>query len=222
MKDNLIIYNKFSTPPEWAKKEILAGRLKGKTDINPQWRIKCLTEEFGIVGFGWKYTIDKQEIVEGANKEMAAFATVSLFIKMGNEWSDAIIGTGGSSFVTQEKNGLYVSDECFKMAVTDALSVCCKLIGIGSDIYSGSKYDKKAESALQDKKATSPINAELISDYKELIQIMHDSQLLNDDEFAAATPKATWTEETYTKALAGARKRKYDREHQLAEAHGLN
>lgn len=67
-----------------------------------------------------------------------------------------------------------------------------------------------------------PINQELISDYQELIKLMHDSELLSDAEYTAATPKSNWTEETYTKALAGARKRKQERENMLAEAHGLN
>ena len=46
-----------------------------------------------------------------------------------------IYGTGGSSFVAQEKNGPYMSDECFKMALTDAISVAAKALGIGADVY---------------------------------------------------------------------------------------
>jgi uncharacterized protein with PIN domain len=58
-----------------------------------------------------------------------------LYIKIDDKWSEAIPGTGGSSFVTKEKNGLYMSDECFKMALTDAISVACKALGIGADVY---------------------------------------------------------------------------------------
>ena len=63
-------------------------------------------------------------------------------------WSEPIYGTGGSSFIAKEKNGLYTSDECFKMAYTDALSVACKMLGMGANVYWGdSKYDtsKKIE-----------------------------------------------------------------------------
>jgi hypothetical protein len=38
-------------------------------------------------------------------------------------------------FVTKESKGLRTSDECFKMALTDAISVSCKALGIGSDVY---------------------------------------------------------------------------------------
>ncbi len=46
-----------------------------------------------------------------------------------------IQGTGGSMFVELQRNGAYVSDECFKMAITDAISVACKQLGIGADVY---------------------------------------------------------------------------------------
>ena len=50
---NLSIYDRVRAVPTEAKKEIEAGRLKGKHDINPMWRIKKLTEVFGPCGFGW-------------------------------------------------------------------------------------------------------------------------------------------------------------------------
>ena len=74
-----------------------------------------------------------------------AFVDISLYVKVEGSWSDAIIGTGGSSFVANEKSGLYTSDEAFKMAVTDAISVACKQLGIGAAIYSGSKYPTSPE-----------------------------------------------------------------------------
>ena len=51
-KSNLEIYDSVRTVPESALKTIEAGRLKGKSDINPMWRIKKLTETFGPAGFG--------------------------------------------------------------------------------------------------------------------------------------------------------------------------
>lgn len=48
--DNMTIYNAVRSVPDSAKRRIEAGRLKGKTDINPMWRIKALTEQFGLCG----------------------------------------------------------------------------------------------------------------------------------------------------------------------------
>jgi len=143
--DNLSIYNKSRSVPQEAQREIKGGRLSGKTDINPMWRIKELTEQFGPCGVGWKYIITDKHLEHGGNGEIAAFVDINLYYKADGAWSEAIPGTGGSSFVANEKNGAYVSDECFKMALTDAISVACKALGFGADVYwekDKSKYDR--------------------------------------------------------------------------------
>ena len=142
MSENMRLYDKFRAVPDIAKKPISAGRLKGMTDISPMWRIKSLTEEFGACGFGWKYTIDKQWVEVGADGVVMAFCNISLYIKRDGEWSDGIPGTGGASLVSKETKGLYSDDEAFKKALTDALSVACKALGMGADVYwdKDSKY----------------------------------------------------------------------------------
>lgn len=143
--DKLFIYNAVANVPKEAQKTITAGRIKGMTDINPMWRIKTLTEQFGVCGFGWKYNIIDKRIIEGADGVVCAFVDIELFVKIDDQWSDAIQGTGGSQFVSVERNGKYTNDECFKMALTDAISVACKSLGIGANVYwaggGGSKYD---------------------------------------------------------------------------------
>lgn len=133
--ENLEIYNKLRECPEGAIKPISAGRLKGMSDINPMWRIKALTEVFGPCGIGWWYTIDKQWLEHGNGSEVAAFCNITLFYTVAGEESHGIPGTGGSGFVKVEKNGPYTSDECFKMALTDAISVAAKALGAAANIY---------------------------------------------------------------------------------------
>src|SRR5690606_39701378 len=103
-------------------KVIHGGRMAGFTEINPMWRIEKLTEIFGPAGFGWYYEITEKRIEEGAEGEKTVFVDINLYVKQGNEWSKPIQGTGGSMFVAKEKGGMYTSDECFKMALTDAIS----------------------------------------------------------------------------------------------------
>lgn len=154
---NLEWYFMCADVPKEAKKTIAAGRLKGMTDIKPQWRLEKLTEMFGPVGLGWKTIITNKEIIEGANGEKIAIVDINLFVKYGDKWSEAIEGTGGSSFISKEKNGLYTSDECFKMAYTDALSVACKSIGIASNVYWGdSKYITDLSSKKNGKEDNTP------------------------------------------------------------------
>lgn len=132
--DNLRFYEQLRQVPPYALKEIGAGRLKGMSDINPVYRIKAMTEAFGPCGIGWKYVITKQWL-ETYGQEVKAFCNIDLFIKVDGEWSDAIPGTGGSSLVAMERSGAYVSDEAYKMALTDALSVAMKSLGVAADVY---------------------------------------------------------------------------------------
>ena len=181
---NLKLYDAVRSVPENAKKQITGGRLSGMTDINPMWRIKTLTEQFGICGIGWKYVITDKRLEQGANGEIAAFVDIDLYIKIDGEWSEPIPGTGGSTFVAKERNGMYTSDECFKMALTDALSVACKALGFAADVYfekDRTKYDTQDKKsvltekqvnrlfAIGNSKGISPeqIKKAIIKDYKK-------------------------------------------------------
>lgn len=135
--ENLKIYEQVRSVPTEAKKNIGGGRLKGMTDINPMWRIKKLTEVFGVCGIGWKYEIVNKWVETAmAKDEITANVEIKLYIRdEDGEWSDPIPGIGGSMLVASEQNGLYVNDECYKMALTDAISVACKALGMGADVY---------------------------------------------------------------------------------------
>ncbi len=133
--NNMELFKQFEKTADEAKKPIEAGRLKGFTDINPMWRFKRLTEVFGPVGIGWKYVITDKRILPGADGVVSAFVDILLFYKLNGEWSEGIPGTGGSAFVAKESKGLYTSDECFKMALSDAIGTACKALGMSADIY---------------------------------------------------------------------------------------
>ena len=138
MKEKAIdIYDSLARPPKDALREIQAGKLKGKTDINPQWRYKAMTEKFGLVGIGWKYEVQKLWTEAGAGNEKLAFAQVAVYIKDGDVWSEPIVGIGGSRLVQLEKGAAVSNDEGYKMAVTDAFSTALKMLGVAADIYAG-------------------------------------------------------------------------------------
>ena len=157
-ENNLELYNKVRSVPTNATKPIDAGRLKGMTDINPMWRIKTLTEQFGPCGIGWYYTIDEQwtsdiystlkDETDKHVEELIANVRISLYIRDPNtgEWSAPIVGVGGSKVMSLESRGFYVDDDCFKKAQTDALSVACKDLGLGAD------WDKDSDKYIDQKK----------------------------------------------------------------------
>lgn len=150
IEHNLRFYEMGREVPADAIKPIQAGRLRGKSDINPMWRTKRMTEIFGPCGFGWKYTIDRQW-QEQYGDEVKCFCNVSLFVRdpETREWSDAIPGNGGSTIVSKEGKGPYVNDEGYKMALTDALSIAMKPLGIGANIWYGPKATGHNESKYE-------------------------------------------------------------------------
>lgn len=144
-KENMELYQVFRKCPLEAQKPITAGRLKGKTDINPMWRLKVLTEMFGPCGIGWTLKIVRTWIESRGidSDEKTANVEIELRYKYKDQWSEPIPGIGGSMFVEMESKGLHVEDECFKKAYTDAISVACKALGIAADIYFAKDPDSK-------------------------------------------------------------------------------
>lgn len=196
--ENLELYNAVREVPKEAQKAIGAGRLKGMTDINPMWRIKVLTEQFGICGLGWYTEIIKTWLETGANGEITANVEIRLYIKKGNDWSRPIQGIGGSKFVAKETNGLYTDDECYKKAYTDAVSVACKALGIGADVYfakDSTKYDgapKEAANAAQKPKQAAK------AEFKPLTK----SELVSVWKVPNVEKAVEWLEKTTGKPLA--------------------
>lgn len=132
--DNMFVYDVVRTPPATALKPFNNGKFKG-TDINPMWRIKTLTEVFGPCGMGWYYEVISERSESLADDTIIAVVDINLYVKYGDEWSKPIFGTGGNLLVSKTKNGIATSDEGYKMALTDALSVACRALGIGADVY---------------------------------------------------------------------------------------
>lgn len=134
-ESNMSLYDTYRQPPTTALKTIQAGRLKGMTDINPMWRIQSLTEAFGPCGIGWYYEVVETRREDAPDGTAAIFVSINLYIKVDGEWSKPIHGIGGSPLIASEKSGLRLSDEAAKMAETDALSIACKNLGFGADVW---------------------------------------------------------------------------------------
>ena len=163
---NLSIYESVREVPKEAKKEIEAGRLKGKHDINPMWRIKKLTEVFGPAGFGWYTEIVRTWTEASESGEMAVFVDINLFVKKDGEWSHPIFGNGGNKLIANEKkyeNGQtvyipYLDDDAYKKAYTDAISVAAKALGVGADVYfekDKGKYASQTRPSVEEIQQTS-------------------------------------------------------------------
>lgn len=137
-KGKMEVYANLASPPPDALKPIEYGALKGKSDINPQWRYEAMTQEFGVCGVGWKFEVVEHETVPIVEtREMMVFVRVNLYVKIDDEWSAPIAGYGGDYLIKKDKNGIHGNDEAMKMATTDALGTAMKMIGVAANIYRG-------------------------------------------------------------------------------------
>ncbi len=140
---NMGIYDLVRSVPEDALSPITGGPMKGKSNINPQWRIEMLTALFGPVGIGWKVEQVSRWSESTPGGEVAVFCEVNLYVKKDGQWSEPIFGQGGNMLMRRSVeyvNGqavpsIHIDDEAYKKAYTDALSVACKALGFASDIY---------------------------------------------------------------------------------------
>lgn len=135
---NMALWERYATPPQEALKPFNNGSFSG-TDISPMWRIRCLTEEFGACGLGW-YPEIVEHWQETVGDMVMTHVTIRLYVKYNGEWSKPISATGGNKAL--RKKGGIPSDECYKMAYTDALGGACKLLGIGGAVYWERGYSK--------------------------------------------------------------------------------
>ena len=201
----LWLYNEIKTPPTHALKTIKGGRLNGFTDISPMWRIKKLTELFGPCGTGWYPEIMKVWTDAGSDGEVVVSVLISLYIKYGDGWGKPIPGIGSNKLVAKETAGLRTNDEAFKSAYTDAMSVACKFIGMGADVYwdRDSKYQgaetaqPKAAKEAQ-KPATEPKTGKAGKPHTEPQKSASKPQEPQDELTAAMMTKVTIRGTQYT------------------------
>lgn len=174
-------YNAMRKPPAEILQPIEGGNLKGMSDINPQWRVEIMTEQFGLCGIGWKYEIVSTSTVECSNGEILVFMRINLYVKDGEAWSNPIPGYGGDKIVIKNKNGLIPNDEAYKMVLTDALGNAMKNIGVAADVYRGlwdSKYSRW-------KGCTDDITAQVEKKQPDKIELFNDGyvRVINDRQY---------------------------------------
>ena len=178
MEKNLEFWNKYKEVPANALKSFDNGRFKG-TDINTMWRMKVLTETYGKCGFGWYFKPIKLWTETTPEGEIFAFAEIELFIKENGEWSMPISGNGGNKLLRNTKSGTSSSDEAYKMAVTDAIGVACRNLGIGADVYWENDKTKYTEEIKETKPKRTVKESSFLKMAKDLIAEKDYQNLFN-------------------------------------------
>lgn len=140
----LRMFERVSTPPQEALKPIDAGKLAGKSEINPMWRYKMMVSLFGVYGEGWKVEYGEvQKIPYEKTGEVLLIVEANIYTraKDGN-WNAPSTAYGTSYLIIKDKYGLHVNENAHASAQTDAFGKACKPYGIGYDVYMG-KFERK-------------------------------------------------------------------------------
>ena len=89
--------------------------------------------------------------------------------------------------ISKEKGSLATNDEAYKMALTDAISVAAKALGVAADVYWSN--DPTKYSTTPNSPAPPPIHCEVCG--SEIRGYKQGDRKIYPDEFAAATKKET-------------------------------
>ena len=152
MSDNLEIWKQLSkTDPDQTKGFKRSGGFSG-TAVKPIYLIQKMTQAFGPCGIGWAIGRPEFTTVPGPEGLTSVHCSLDVRVKIDGEWSDPIPGVGGDQAIGKNRFGIFVDDEAFKKAFTDAVGNALKFLGMSADIHMGRFDDSKYVADLRQEK----------------------------------------------------------------------
>ena len=131
MSKNLELWDKVSkSDPKYLKKVSFGAR--SFTAIDPQYQVRCATEQFGPVGHGWGWS-NNTRFIDLSNGDSAVIADVMIWT--GNK--DNCFGpfSGCRKFFDAAKGRM--AEDAPKMAITDGLTKALSHLGFNADVFLG-------------------------------------------------------------------------------------
>lgn len=145
-----------ATDPDYTKSFSRSGGFRG-TAINHTYQQKRATQAFGPKGIGWGSKILDEKYQEGApilhkdhviGREVVHVVRIELwYVLDGNRGS--VEAFGQTTFVGQNKHGVYTDEEAPKKSLTDAESKALASLGFSADVHLGLFDDNKYVSDLK-------------------------------------------------------------------------
>lgn len=135
------------TDPRHTKEFSGKGGFSG-TAINATYILKKLTETFGPCGKGWKFVLEDERIETGhtlksGDKCLLHIVRGHIAYVLDGTWHDTSPQFGQTFLVAENKYGTITDEEAPKKSITDCISKCAVLIGIGADVHLGMFDDSK-------------------------------------------------------------------------------
>ena len=143
MENNLALWDRHKKPHDDALRKFKKGGGFSGTAIDPMWVIREATSEWGPVGYGWGYSVIKEEYVTGAQfkdgdgNDVLHVLRVEIWYTGDNGERCVLESYGQTMFVGQNKNGPFTDEEAPKKSLTDAVSKGLSWLGFGSAVHMG-------------------------------------------------------------------------------------
>jgi len=134
---SLELWNKVAkSDPKYLKKISFGSR--SFTAIDPQYQVRCATEQFGPVGQGWGW-INETRFVNLSNGDTAVIADVTIWtVDRTNSFGPF---SGCRKFFDAAKGR--VAEDAPKMAITDGLTKALSHLGFNADVFLGEMDGQK-------------------------------------------------------------------------------
>ena len=192
--NNLELWEKVEKTNPADTKEITFGRKI--TAIDPYKQIKAATKEFGAVGKGWGWSVERVEYLP--TNELA------LLIRLWHGEKNNSFDHWGQSSLFIDKAEKKKDTACFKKATTDGVTKCLSLLGFNADVFLG-KFDDnkyvqqmKEEFAEKNKKPLEndrftkllTLKLEVLKSQKDAFAFTTDQKTVLDDKIKELENKA--------------------------------
>lgn len=143
--DNLRIWKSVEETDPTQTRQVKLGR--EFTAIDPYWKLRRATEQFGPAGMGWGWSVDQVLVLE-------TIAEVAVIVRL---WH----GSPNKShefFCAVGQCGLFLDNDrkkpdgdCVKKAMTDAVTKGLSYLGFSADVFMGRFDDQKYVAAMREK-----------------------------------------------------------------------
>jgi hypothetical protein len=133
MTSNLDLWNKVKDTDEKAKKPVTFGRTF--TAIDPYYQFMRATEEFGVAGEGWGYSI--------VDTKFLTTNDVTVLIRLWIKNKDTFVEQWGQAGLYTDNAQTKKDGDCMKKATTDGITKCLSMFGFSADIFLHKFCDNK-------------------------------------------------------------------------------
>ena len=126
---NLMLWNKVCKTPKEKTKQVSQGRKY--TTVNPQYQIRCATEQFGSYGSTWGFKSIENETMQIEDEILLTIKAVFFYP------SGEFPITNSNKLLAIQKRGPFLDTDAYKKLETDTLTKALSRLGFNADIFEG-------------------------------------------------------------------------------------